>query len=81
MKLFLILFVAGKISGTWGPLPYGLDECEARAEAMRADVATIIETGRSTNGANEAVPADRIENLKTWRISCEHRADRPALEE
>lgn len=37
-KLFLILYVAGKIGGTWGPLPYDAVECERRASLLREDI-------------------------------------------
>lgn len=30
MSLFMVLVVAGKIAGTWGPLPYDIAECQRR---------------------------------------------------
>lgn len=38
MKLFMILYVANGIGGTWGPLPYDMDECLARAVEGNAKV-------------------------------------------
>lgn len=32
IKLFIVLYVSGQVGGTWGPLPYGIEECEDRAE-------------------------------------------------
>lgn len=34
MKLYMVIYIAGLIGGTAGPLPYGEDECHARADAM-----------------------------------------------
>lgn len=45
MKLFMVLVATGHIGGTWGPLPYGIDECQQRqAEfqaALNAEAATM----------------------------------------
>ncbi len=31
MNLFIVIYIAGQIGGTVGPLPYGMEECQLRA--------------------------------------------------
>lgn len=47
MKLYMIIYVAGLIGGTVGPLPYGMDECERRVGGMKdgADRSVISPEG------------------------------------
>lgn len=35
-NLFMLLIVAGKIAGSWGPLPYDMDECLNRQVEFQA---------------------------------------------
>lgn len=35
-KLYIVIYIAGQIGGTVGPLPYGIDECRLRAAAQYA---------------------------------------------
>lgn len=37
MKLFMVLYIAGPIGGTIGPLPYGMVECQQRAADLLAE--------------------------------------------
>lgn len=34
MNLFFVIYVAGVLGGTVGPLPYGMEECQRRAAEM-----------------------------------------------
>lgn len=79
MKLFLIIYAAGKIGGVVGPLPYDLAECQVRADEMTAKTEMIIKTGRSTNGENEVVSPKDLELIKTMKFKCEYRDQKPEL--
>ena len=81
MKFYLILYAAGVIGGAAGPLPYDKDECERRANQFRYDNATLIFSGRATNGSNELITAPSLELFKTMRFKCELRANKPKLGE
>lgn len=35
LKLFMVLVASGQIGGTWGPLPYDMDECLIRREEFQ----------------------------------------------
>lgn len=37
MKLFLVVYLNGVLGGWAGPLPYGIEECTARAEVFQAE--------------------------------------------
>lgn len=43
MSLYLILATFGVIGGTWGPLPYDMNECLARRDEMLTDIRTGME--------------------------------------
>lgn len=77
MSLYMILYAAGAIVGVWGPLPYDETECHARREERMAEVRQIIETGRGVKG--NPVPDEMLAHIRTWRMSCEQHAKRPAL--
>ena len=44
MKLYMILYAGSVIGGTWGPLPYDMDECLTRAAEGNAKVQTHEKT-------------------------------------
>lgn len=44
MKLYLILYVANQIGGTWGPSPYDMAESQSRAIERNAELQTHDET-------------------------------------
>lgn len=67
MKLWLIVYVAGQIGMTVGPLPYGMDECLVRADDKLAE---IHDESRG-NVTKETVAA-------TITIKCEWSELRPA---
>jgi hypothetical protein len=77
MKLWLILYTAQGIGGTWGPLPYDMAECQSRATERMTSVQTAITTGRGENG--DTLPPAVIEDIKTWRLACEEHEERPKL--
>lgn len=51
LKLFLVLVVQGHVGGTWGPLPYDMAECMARAHMMKDQITVgydaAIEAGKA----------------------------------
>lgn len=71
MKLFLILYTANGIGGTWGPLPYDFNECLNR----RADMQEEIKSKLSSLKAADAV------SVENWRFACEWHVTRPLLTE
>jgi NTP pyrophosphatase (non-canonical NTP hydrolase) len=71
-KLFMVLSVAGHVGGTWGPLPYGLSECLNRAQEEMAELAEAIEK-------HKELPPDVLDSVKTWRLECVARSERPEL--
>lgn len=77
MKLWLVLYAAGQVGGTWGPLPYDMNRCIEVREERRADLQKWIDTKTSDKG--EAIPEKMLDNLKTWRFECERHNDRPGL--
>ena len=79
MNLFMILYASTFIGGSWGPLPYGLEECEKRASEMQKDTSAFIETGKTSTG--EVIPTETLNKIKTWQFKCEYRRERPQLDE
>lgn len=77
MKLWLILYTAHGIGGTWGPLPYDMAECQSRAAERMASVQTAIDTGKGEDGT--VIQPAVIADIKTWRLACEEHAERPKL--
>lgn len=77
-KLFMILYVAGKIAGTWGPLPYDTAECERRAAEGNAIIA-------QAKGKPEIIAKMKATGatapLEQWEFACEQRTVRPELGE
>lgn len=71
MKLWMILYAAHGIGGTWGPLPYGLEECEARASEGNQKIASAR--------ADMSKPAEIREKVASWKFVCEYHASRPDL--
>lgn len=67
MKIFMIIYIAGKIGMTIGPLPYGLEECIVRAADIMAQ-------------ANPQVITPEGYTSKDVSIECELHFERPALE-
>lgn len=78
MKLWLVLYVGQQIGGTWGPLPYDMKECQARAADRQATIQKWIDTRVGDNGA--VVTDDQAEFLKKWRMECQEHPTRPKNE-
>jgi hypothetical protein len=70
MKLWMILWTANTIGGTWGPLPYDMAECMDRKAAGEAEFAAIIESKKPGS-----------EKLVGWDLECRFSGVRPALGE
>jgi hypothetical protein len=67
MKLFVIIYIAGQIGATVGPVPYGMDECRVRAAEMYDTIDPNVRTP-------EGVMKHDV------RFECEMHAERPALQ-
>lgn len=44
MKLYIVIYLAGLVGGTVGPLPYGFDECQRRAAEKQAEADPSVVT-------------------------------------
>jgi hypothetical protein len=64
VKLFMVIYIVGKIGGTVGPLPYGIDECEIRAADMLA-------------GLDKTVVTPEGHRASDVEFKCEWHAQRP----
>lgn len=38
MKLWFVLYIFGKVAGSWGPLPYDMAECEVRVAEKKTEL-------------------------------------------
>lgn len=68
MKLFMIIYLAGNMVGTIGPLPYDMDECLHRAEKLwkSGDHGAVTKQGFTTRDV---------------RFACEYHNERPTLKD
>lgn len=78
MKLFLVIYMAGKIGGTVGPLPSTMDACMSHALEYQRQASIAVSTGKDVNG--KPIPADQLERIKTLEFRCEYSAKRPKNE-
>jgi hypothetical protein len=78
MKFWLVLYVAGQVGGSWGPLPYDVAECIERKKPLEQEIAYIVEHGK--NQVGEAVGEPHLSRFKQMRFECELRAERPEIE-
>ena len=86
MKLFLVIYIAGKIGGTVGPLPTpenpsigaAMDACMSHALEYQRQASIAVSTGKDVNG--KPIPADQLERIKTLEFRCEYSAKRPKNE-
>lgn len=67
MNLFLVIYIAGLVGGTVGPLPYGVEECRGRA----ADLWSELKPGVLTP---EGFTRDDV------AFKCEFHDQRPSIE-
>lgn len=66
-KLFVVMYLAGKIGAAWGPVPYDMNECLNR-------VADIM------SGVDPTVVTPNGYTAKDVRFECEYHVDPPKLE-
>lgn len=64
MKLWMVIYIAGKIGGTVGPLPYDYDACVARSQSLYNDANKLVTTPQGYTAADV-------------RFECELHAERP----
>lgn len=67
MKLYMVIYFAGVIGGTVGPLPYGIEECQDRAAEIMA-------------GANQDVVTPDGYTARDVKFECEFHEQRPVTE-
>jgi hypothetical protein len=64
MSLFMVIYIAGQVGATVGPLPYGIEECERQAAEKVAE-------------GNEHAATPEGYTLRDIRIACEFHAEPP----
>jgi hypothetical protein len=73
-KLYIVIYVIGKIGGTVGPLPYDITECEHRVVELLKDIKPTRPLDESEQlGVDEIKPSD-------LRVVCEYHDIRPQNE-
>jgi hypothetical protein len=72
MKLWLLLVAFGQVGGTWGPLPYDMDQCQRHASDMIAEIHEGMAAKPDVLLAGKAVtPAD----INTYCIEADERPE------
>ncbi|WP_439618323.1 hypothetical protein [Shinella sp.] len=79
MKLFLIIYAGSQIGGIAGPLPYGMDECLKRRDALRTSHAEVLDTGYSEAQKRKLTEVE-MSRMREMRFECEWRGLRPSLD-
>ena len=72
MNLYMVIYLAGSINASIGPLPYGIEECRDRA----AQHHTLMLKAASTH-KDFPFTVDEVRHYMT--IECEFHDKRPAL--
>lgn len=75
MKLFLLIYMSGKLGGTIGPLPYGMDECMRNALALQQQAHTAAVTGKGARG--NILTQKEIKRIGSMEFKCEYHDKRP----
>jgi len=79
VKLWLILTFLGNTVGTWGPLPYGMEERQRRAHE---EVEVKIDASFASGKAQTAAPyKGKVLERKDIEVKCIESASRPELAE
>jgi hypothetical protein len=65
-----LMTTTARIVGTWGPLPYDMEECQSRLREVQVELAGQIAAHAGTEAA---------EHAKTWRFECKQQEGRPPL--
>ena len=78
-NLFLIIYTAGKIGGVAGPLPYDMAECEVRRDELRIAQIKALDTKKTIEG--KPLSSADVESIRSIRVECEYRSERPILGE
>lgn len=78
MKLWLVVYAAGQLGGSWGPLPYGMEECQARAAELRQMQVDTLERGTSDE-TGEPLTDEQRASVADMTVDCEWHETRPEL--
>lgn len=69
LKLWIVIYVAGQLAVSLGPLPYGMEECKQRIAAEKA------------HGPDHPEFLGNYDWDRDIRFACELHAERPKAEE
>lgn len=76
MKLWLVLYVGSQIGGTWGPLPYGVEECRDRAKVYQA---ILVEARTNPAKVAKLKAEGRWDDIQKTFLKCERNDIRPKI--
>lgn len=71
--LWIILTISATVSGTWGPLPYDMAECQVRVKE------NSYELDRAFEKTPSLVIDGKVITRRDVKIGCFHLSDRPTL--
>lgn len=75
MKLFMVIYMAGKIGGTVGPLGVGMEECMLQTVYLNQQAQTALQTGLSIKG--DVLTDDEKKRIASISFTCEYHMERP----
>lgn len=76
MKVWMVIYISGKIVGAIGPLPYDVAECEIRKETIIGH----IDTGFAEN-ADALAKTDPDLKRDDIEVVCVEQEERPVIED
>jgi len=77
MKLWLVVYIMGKVAVSVGPLPYDMDECHVRA----AEKVKEFDEGFERNADKVWTLDGKTVSREDVKVECVETDVRPALEE
>lgn len=75
MKVWFVILKSGVVSGTIGPSPMTMMECEFFAQTRMIEKQQVIDSGVSLIG--DRITAEQIDKLKNLSFVCIEQEDRP----
>lgn len=88
LKVFLVIYMAGKIGGTVGPLPSrttasspvpsAMEHCLAEALELNRRAHQAVSTGVGADGRK--LTEEEMENISSLQFKCEYHVNRPKNE-
>lgn len=77
MKIWFVIFVAGKIGGTVGPVPYDMAECQSRADAENRKLQVALADGTDMAGRPISTATKEYALATKMQFGCMEAEQRP----